>query len=415
MVIDTAPRNPRATVRLVDLGVGDDYPAAEVRRIRLINLVSVSASAVTLGYATLFAVAGGTGELGVVIALNLAATVGYVVPLFLNRAGRHHPAFFLLFTVTLIHLTIGSLILGLGSGIFLFLFIVPVVGALFAPTEVPGATWVAVVAGIAAPVTVVALRPAVPEPIAGTWVETTLLLTSVVSTLAFATGVGLYFRRLVERAESDLQAAHQRSEQLLLNVLPPQIADRLKAGEETIADRSDEVSILFADLVGSTPLSERLNPDEMVALLNRVFTPFDELAEELGLEKIKTVGDAYMVVGGLPTPRPDHLEAVVEMALRMREEVTRHTVAGHGPLQMRFGIHTGTVVAGVIGKRKFSYDLWGDTVNVAARMEAHGIPGEIHVTAEVRHRLDGHYRFQSRGPIEVKGKGTMETFLLRSQ
>jgi adenylate cyclase len=216
----------------------------------------------------------------------------------------------------------------------------------------------------------------------------------------------------VERTESDLQAAHQLSEELLLNILPPQIADRLKKGEQVIADRYDEVSILFADLVGSTPLSERLSADEMVNLLNRVFTPFDELAEELGVEKIKTVGDAYMVVGGLPTPRSDHLEAVVEMAWQMREEISRHTVEGHGPLAMRFGIHTGTVVAGVIGKRKFSYDLWGDTVNVAARMETHGIPGEIHVSEEVRRRLDGQYRFKPRGPIEIKGKGVMETFLL---
>ncbi|HUG07396.1 MAG TPA: adenylate/guanylate cyclase domain-containing protein [Acidimicrobiia bacterium] len=250
--------------------------------------------------------------------------------------------------------------LGLGTGIFLFLFIVPVVGTLFAPTEIPAAKWVAVVAGIAAPVNVVSLRPQVPEPIADTWVETTLLIISVTSTLAFASGVGLYFRRLVERTESDLQAAHQLSEELLLNILPPQIADRLKKGEQVIADRYDEVSILFADLVGSTPLSERLSADEMVNLLNRVFTPFDELAEELGVEKIKTVGDTYMVVGGLPTPRSDHLEAVVEMALQMREEISRHAVEGHGPLAMRFGIHTGTVVAGVIGKRKFSYDC-GET------------------------------------------------------
>jgi adenylate cyclase len=414
---------PRALVRLIDLGVEEGYPPAEVRRIRLINLVSVTAVGVTIGYVVLFAAVAerglaslfapeGFGELRSAIVLNLFAAVGYVVPLWLNRSGRHHAAFFLLFLITLAHLTTGSLMLGLGTGIFLFLFIVPVVGTLFAPTEIPAAKWVAVVAGIAAPVTVVSLRPQVPEPIADTWVETTLLIISVTSTLAFASGVGLYFRRLVERTESDLQAAHQLSEELLLNILPPQIADRLKKGEQVIADRYDEVSILFADLVGSTPLSERLSADEMVNLLNRVFTPFDELAEELGVEKIKTVGDAYMVVGGLPTPRSDHLEAVVEMAWQMREEISRHTVEGHGPLAMRFGIHTGTVVAGVIGKRKFSYDLWGDTVNVAARMETHGIPGEIHVSEEVRRRLDGQYRFKPRGPIEIKGKGVMETFLL---
>jgi adenylate cyclase len=416
----------KAALRLIDLGVNDGNPAAEVRRIRLINLVSVSAIVVTVGYAILFAASvgstlsglfrsGGMGGLTSPIVVNLFATAGYAVPPFLNRSGRHHTAFFFLLLVTLAHLTTTAMMLGLGTGIFLFLFIVPVVGTLFAPAEIPVAKWVAVVAGIAAPVVVVSLRPPVPEPIAGTWIETTLLVTSVISTLAFATGVGLYFRRLVERAESDLQKAHELTEQLLLNVLPPQIAERLKAGEQVIADRREEVSILFADLVGSTALADRLSADELVGLLNQVFTPFDDLAEELGLEKIKTVGDAYMVVGGLPVPRVDHLEAVVEMALRMREEISRHVVEGHGQLQMRFGIHTGAVVAGVIGKRKFSYDLWGDTVNVAARMEAHGIPDEIQVTAEARRRLDGRYRFEARGPVEVKGKGVMETYLLKSR
>jgi hypothetical protein len=181
---------PRALIRLTDLGVEDAYPPAEVRRIRLINLVSVTAVGVTIGYVVLFAAVAerglaslfapeGFGELRSAIVLNLFAAVGYVVPLWLNRSGRHHAAFFLLFLITLAHLTTGSLMLGLGTGIFLFLFIVPVVGTLFAPTQIPAAKWVAVVAGIAAPVTVVSLRPQVPEPIADTWVETTLLIISV--------------------------------------------------------------------------------------------------------------------------------------------------------------------------------------------------------------------------------------------
>jgi adenylate cyclase len=150
----------------------------------------------------------------------------------------------------------------------------------------------------------------------------------------------------------------------------------------------------------------------MVEVLNEIFTPFDDLADVLGLEKIKTIGDAYMVVGGLPVERADYLEAIAEMALRMKEEIVKHTVPNFGSLEMRYGIHAGPVVAGVIGKRKFSYDLWGDTVNTAARMESHGMPGHIQVTAAVRDALEDTYRFEERGRIEIKGKGMMTTYFL---
>lgn len=221
-----------------------------------------------------------------------------------------------------------------------------------------------------------------------------------------------FFIRERERMRLALDLERKKSEQLLLNILPVEVAERLKAGESVIADRVEGVTILFADLVDSTPLSERLTPVQLVEVLDALFGAFDDLADALDLEKIKTVGDAYMVVGGLPTPRSDHVAAVAEMALAMREELAHHSVAGFGPLQMRFGIDTGTVVAGVIGKRKLSYDLWGDTVNTAARMESHGIPGRIQVTTAVYEALRDRYAFEARGEIEVKGKGTMVTYLL---
>jgi guanylate cyclase len=204
----------------------------------------------------------------------------------------------------------------------------------------------------------------------------------------------------------------QESDDLLLNILPQPVADRLKAGEGVIADRVEHVSVLFADLVDSTPLSESLTPTDLVEFLNEVFTRFDDLADELGVEKIKTIGDAYMVVGGLPEEREDHLEAIAEMALRMREELANHASSVGEPMQMRYGIHTGPVVAGVIGRRKFSYDLWGDTVNTAARMESHGVPGKIHVTTAVRDALGGAYDFETRGTIKIKGKGLQVTHFL---
>lgn len=223
-----------------------------------------------------------------------------------------------------------------------------------------------------------------------------------------------YFVRERERTHMALEMEQENSERLLLNVLPAEIARRLKAGEDVIADRVDGVTILFADLVGSTQLSEQLTPDQLVKLLNDLFTPFDLLADRFGLEKIKTLGDAYMVVGGLPAAKPDHVEAIADMALAMREELKRHGVPGFGRLRMRFGIHTGSVVAGIIGKRKFSYDLWGDTVNTAARMESHGVPDAIQVTEDVYEALRTRYTFTPRGPIEVHGKGEMNTYLLES-
>jgi adenylate cyclase len=204
-----------------------------------------------------------------------------------------------------------------------------------------------------------------------------------------------------------LEAERATSEALLLNVLPASIARRLKGGERQLADRFDDVAVLFADIVDFTPLAERLAPEDLVDLLDGMFSGFDALAERQGLEKIKTIGDAYMVVGGLPEPRPDAAEAVAEMALDMREQVAGQHTADGEVLQLRIGIAIGPVVAGVIGTKKFSYDLWGDTVNVASRMASHGTPGQIEVTDRVRDRLVVAYRFENCEPVEVKGKGTV--------
>jgi class 3 adenylate cyclase len=214
------------------------------------------------------------------------------------------------------------------------------------------------------------------------------------------------------RSRRALALEQERSERLLLNVLPAPIAARLKAGEEVIADAFPEVTVLFADLVDFTRRSRRIGPAQVVAALNELFSAFDRLAQRHGLEKIKTIGDAYMVAGGLPQPRPDHAEAMAEMALGIREEVARRTDPSGQPLQVRIGIDTGPVEAGVIGTSKFSYDLWGDTVNTASRMESHGVPGCIQVTARTYQRLRDGYQFQCRGPISVRGMGEMVTYFL---
>jgi adenylate cyclase len=243
-----------------------------------------------------------------------------------------------------------------------------------------------------------------------------LLSGSVQSIAMFAAvlllGEAVRTRRALDRAHRQLLAEQERSERLLLNVLPAPIAARLKQGEAVIADRFPEVTVLFADLVDFTRRSQGTTPEKVVRVLDDLFTAFDRLAERLGLEKIKTIGDAYMVVGGLPNPRPDHAQAVAEMALALREEAGRHLDPAGRPLDLRIGIDSGPVVAGVIGRRKFSYDLWGDTVNTASRMESTGVPGCIQVTDMVRRRLAGRYRFQRRGPVQVKGKGELDTWLL---
>lgn len=211
---------------------------------------------------------------------------------------------------------------------------------------------------------------------------------------------------------TQLQAEQEKSERLLLNILPKAIADRLKRGESTIVDSFPDVTVLFADLVGFTALSTRLSPGDLVQLLNEIFSAFDRLSQLHGLEKIKTIGDAYMVVGGLPIPRTDHAEAMAEMALDMQSEIDRINNQNKTSLNIRIGINTGQVIAGIIGKFKFSYDLWGDTVNIASRMESHGFPSCIQVTPVTHDRLKEKYMFERGDQIVVKGKGEMTTYFL---
>ena len=209
-----------------------------------------------------------------------------------------------------------------------------------------------------------------------------------------------------------IEQKNRENEALLLNILPGEIATRLKSGEEKIADSFPNVTVLFGDLVGFTTVSSRIGAGEVVDMLNGLFTRFDEAAHELGIEKIKTIGDAYMAVCGLPRPVPDHADRMVRMALRMTQATADYGRKLGADLQLRVGINSGPVVAGVIGTSKFIYDLWGDTVNLASRMESHGVPGCIQVTRSVYEQLEDHYAFESRGVIEVKGKGAIETWLL---
>lgn len=222
--------------------------------------------------------------------------------------------------------------------------------------------------------------------------------------------LGQFIQR--KRTEAALSKEQEQTERLLLNVLPKPIAERLKQSQETIAENFAEATVLFADLVNFTQIAASLSPIELVNLLNQIFSTFDRLSEHYNLEKIKTIGDAYMVVGGVPQQRADHAQAIAAMALDMQTELAQFNTINGRTLTMRIGIHSGPVIAGVIGIKKFIYDLWGDTVNIASRMESQGVAGQIQVTASTYARLQDHYAFKPRGCVPIKGKGRMHTYFL---
>ena len=214
---------------------------------------------------------------------------------------------------------------------------------------------------------------------------------------------------------ADLEQEKRRSESLLLNILPQSIVNRMRDGETTIADRVREATILFCDLVGFTTISQDLSADRVIDFLGKIFSAFDRLAAEHGVEKIKTIGDAYMAAAGIPEPQADHAARVAALALRMLDAVDDIAGATDLKLRARIGIHTGPIVSGVIGTHKFAYDVWGDTVNTASRMESHSLPGRIQVSAATRLLLGERFDLEKRGTIDVKGKGVMETFFLNGQ
>ena len=295
-----------------------------------------------------------------------------------------------------------------------FLALIPVLGSLllFSRREV---RWRWIALGLTVGVALLIHLPAFPtEPIVRLDPSSVPLARFLILFLAalLVVGVVLWNDRLVATAQEELEREKQRSEELLLNVLPEPVADRLKRGVNPLADRFDQVTVLFADIVGFTSFAADNEPEEVVSVLNEIFSGFDALAERHGVEKIKTIGDAYMIGSGLPAPRHDHAGAAAEIALGMLEHVRQVEVRRGFEIRVRVGIHSGRVVAGVIGQKKFAYDLWGDTVNVASRLEASGAASRIHVSGETRRLLEDRYEFESCGETELRGRGTISTHFL---
>ena len=406
-------RLQRVMGRWIRIGRDPAMPLAAARYVVLTNIVALLGVTFTLGFTPLLLLSGSL----LYPALQLVYALIYLPPLWLNARGHHVGA-----TTALLlgsHLAVVSQLLveGMGFDVHLFFMVHAVLPFLVYPPRHNRAMFaLSVLSGLDLLLVVVLgdhlhpLGPAIaPDRLL---LLRPILLAGLLATLA---ACAYYARRATLLAEAAFDRAHERSEELLLNILPPSIAGRLKLRGGTIADGFADVTVLFADIVGFTRMSARLPPARIVELLNELFCTFDDLAGRLGLEKIKTIGDCYMVAGGLPEPRADHAEAIAEMGLEMVRIVKEFSVRAGEPLAIRVGIHSGPVVAGVIGKRKFIYDLWGDTVNTASRMESHGVPGTVQLTGLARELLAGKFHMQSRGTIDIKGKGQMETWLLEGR
>jgi class 3 adenylate cyclase len=342
---------------------------------------------------------------------NVVSVLAYAVTLALCRSGRTMLGVLLMGIELFVYINAFTMLLGAKTG-FGFYFLSITVGAYMifrGDQTLLRRLWLVcffVGAAISTPISLYGSTP--PELDGG---RTLLLLNGITNVLILWLGTG-YFAAASERAEAETEVERQRSERLLLNVLPEPIAERLKGGETSIADHFPSVSVLFSDIVGFTALSTAISTRELIEILNDIFSTFDRLAAKHGLEKIKTIGDAYMVVGGLPEPIEDHAVRMVRMGLDMAEAIEGCAERAGHDIDVRIGVHTGEVVAGVIGVEKFAYDLWGDTVNTASRMESHGAKGRVQISASTRAAIGDRFELEPRGSIEVKGKGAMETFFV---
>lgn len=384
--------------------------APPYRRVWILLSVGLtSAIAIHLVYIALFIAVGAWW----MVVANAVSMPMYAAALALNRRGRCEAAVAVSALELWYHQTLAVLLLGWAPGLQYFLMVVPAVvlslpGRRYAAKALAVALTAALYAGLALWSQDHAPRHALPAQ-----VGTAMNLVSIAGIFGLLGLFAQQFSRAAEVAEEGLQQQFDRAEALLHNILPQSIAERLKHSKGVIADGFAEATVMFADLAGFTHLSAQMPPEQLVRVLNDVFSAFDDLIAARGLEKIKTIGDAYMVAAGIPEPRADHAEAIAELALQMQATLRAKSEALGIALHMRIGIHSGPVVAGVIGTRKFIYDLWGDTVNVAARMESHGVVDQVQISRATLERLGPGYACTPRGPVQIKGKGEMDVYLLQ--
>ncbi len=402
-----SPGLERLFGRLIRIGRAPEMAPSEARYVVLSNIIAMLGVAFTLGFAPILVFSGSP----VFPALQVVYALGYLPVLWLNH--RHHHTAAATYLVLSSHLLAISQVLVEGTELDVHLFfmlhtMLPFL--VFAPRHDKLMFTLSALAGIDL-VLVVALGHHLPHlgPVIAPErlrIIRPILLGGLFATLA---ACAHYARRATLIAETALDRAHQRSEDLLLNILPPSIARRLKLSGGTIADGFSEVSVLFADIVGFTRMSAQRPPEHIVGLLNDLFCKFDDVAGRLGLEKIKTIGDCYMVAAGVPRSCPDHASVIVNLALDMRAAVTQRKF-GDRELAFRIGINSGPVVAGVIGRKKFIYDLWGDAVNIASRMESQGQRQCIQITENTFRLIVDEFICEPRGKIKIKGADELEVW-----
>lgn len=401
--------------KLLALGVITTFEEIDIKHIKLLNALTLFSGLFCLSY---FAIETPYYPITqwLIVCLAITTTLFFSVLWFNYRS--HYLTARLLFNITgILHIGIHILALGLQTNAqFFLLFVIMTAFFIYPKSErIYQYTIVALSAAVFIFSEIYFYYPN--QPLLS--VPDSLLVLFEISfdlgILVFLVGFSHSISSHYEQAEHLLALEKQYSDTLLHNILPKSIVKRLKKDPIIIADRFEATTILFADIVGFTKLSEKTPPAELVNLLNQMFSIFDELSERYGLEKIKTMGDAYMVAGGLPVASTSHAQAIADLALEMRLRLKQFNLEQHLEFNIRIGIHTGTVIAGVIGIKKFVYDIWGDTVNVASRMESHGIPGQIQVSDATYQILKDQYDFTERGVIEVKGKGEMRVYLLQGK
>lgn len=381
---------------------------SDTKHTRAVDVVAISGLVVT----ALWAVANFFSGTAVIAFENIIVAVAFFIALVLNRRGRHDLAPNVVALVFLLHMAFVTFTFGYNSGAHQFFLLGTVIPYLIFPKSASkSANALALLSGLAYLACVLFQKQLPGTSIVGN--EASMEIANAVFLLAILASTTAFFVVEMRKADDALEAEYARSEGLLYNLLPESIASRLKKEpDRTIADKLPQVAILFADIVDFTPRASILPPEEVVGFLNRLFSGFDQLAEKHGLEKIKTIGDAYMVAAGIPNSCVNPVHRTAEMALDMLRFANERSLEFPEGLQVRIGLHFGPVVAGVIGKKKLFYDVWGETVNTASRMESHGEPGRIQVTAPVHAELVNDYAFEQRGVVDVKGMEPVETWWL---
>jgi adenylate cyclase len=385
------------------------YDAATVQRQRLLSVAAAIGATVTAGFGVMqLLVGGGDWYVGLV---NLGvATLYAVIPLLYRFGEQIAPLAFV--TVAYLSITFLCWHFGTGTGVQFYFLIAAAAAVMVVGIERIGAAIVVAAIGVGL---VIGLEFTVPHDTgaAPAWFLPVGFTINTISAGLLAVAIVWYGLRQIASAEAAMEQEYARSEALLANILPASIAERLKdRSRSVIADKYDDASILFADIAGYTERASDTSPEDLVAFLDGLYTQLDALVARHGLEKIKTSGDAYMVVSGVPQPRPDHLEALADLALDIADSVAGLTDSRGRAVPLRIGVSSGPLVAGVVGSQRFFYDVWGDAVNVASRMESTAAVGRIQVPQAVYERLSNSFVFEERGEVDVKGKGAMHTWYL---